>query len=403
MKYAVVLMDGAADRPLAKLGERTPLQAAKKPAIDSLARHSMLGMVSTIPAGMEPGSDTANLSVLGYDPLSCHTGRSPLEAVSMGVELGEADVAFRCNLVTLSEGSYRQKKMVDHSAGEITTPEAEELIGAVGQELATEFISFYPGVGYRHLMVWKGGPHRLSLTPPHDILGKAVGDYLPRGDKSSRILDIMEKSTRILEGHPVNLRRKEEGEREANSIWIWGQGKKPELTSFFNKYGIRGSVISAVDLIKGIGICAGLKAVKVEGATGNLHTNFRGKAEAAIEELKDRQFVYIHIEAPDECGHQGDIQGKIKSIEEIDRKVIRPVWDYLKKSGDDFKIMVLSDHPTPISVRTHTPDPVPFLIYSSRGRRNNPRAAFDEFWPQKNGPAAVQGHTLMDMFFKKMV
>jgi len=402
MRYVVVLMDGAADCSLAELGDRTPLQVARKPSLDSLSRQGLLGMVKTIPDGMAPGSDTANLSVLGYDPQKYHTGRSPLEAVSMGIDLGADDVTFRCNLVTLSGGQhYPQRKMIDHSAGEITTAEAKKLIQSVGSILGTDDIRFYPGVGYRHVIVWENGPHQFSLTPPHDILGKAVKNYLPRGEEAHKILDMMEKSTRILENHPVNLKRAKEGKRTANSIWIWGQGKKPELDSFYEKYGINGSVISAVDLIKGIGIYAGLKPVEVEGATGNLHTNYRGKAEAALEELKNTEFVYVHIEAPDECGHQGDTEGKIKAIEKIDQKVIKPVYHFLKRSGDDFKIMVLADHPTPISVRTHTSGPVPFLIYSSRKKRNNPKAVFDEFWPQENGLMVDQGHRLLGMFLEK--
>ncbi len=402
MKYAVVLMDGAADRPLPGLGNKTPLQYARKQAIDWLARKSMLGMVQTIPQGMAPGSDTANLSVMGYDPAKYHTGRSPLEAVSMGIILQDKDVAFRCNLVTLAGGkSYREKTMVDHSAGEITTPESRDLINYAGSKLGTESIKFYPGVSYRHLMVWQEGPGYFELTPPHDILGQAVTNYLPQGNMAHKLLDMMERSTHFLEGHPVNLKRAEKGLRQANSIWIWGHGKRPKLDSFRQKYGVSGSVISAVDLIKGIGICAGLEPVEVEGATGTLNTNFTGKGQAAIAELKRNDFVYIHIEAPDECGHQGDAAGKIKAIEEIDHKIIGPLLDFFNNSGHDFKIMVLADHPTPISVRTHTPDPVPFLIYNNREKLSCPEAAFDEFWPEINGLKVDPGHRLLDIFFGK--
>ncbi len=401
MKYVVVLMDGAADRPLSSLQQKTPLQAAHKPAIDRLARQSSLGMVYTIPKDMAPGSDTANLSVLGYNPQQYHTGRSPLEAVSMGIDLGASDVAFRCNLVTLSEGPYAQRMMVDHSAGEITTPEAKKLIQAVAAKLGTSNIQFYPGVGYRHLMVWENGPLQFSLTPPHDILSKPIGAYLPQGGQAANLRAMMEKSIQVLENHPLNLKRAKQGKRAANAIWIWGQGKKPRLPSFYQKYGLSGSVISAVDLIKGIGICAGLQSVEVKGATGNLQTNFRGKAEAAIAELEHRDFVYIHIEAPDECGHQGDTGGKVKAVEEIDQKIVAPLWDYLKRSGQDFKMMVLADHPTPISVRTHTADAVPFLIFSSREVKNNPLAVYDEFWPQKNGVTVDQGYKLLDLFVER--
>ncbi len=402
MKYIVVLMDGAADKPLEELGGRTPLQAAHKPFIDSLALQSRTGMVKTIPPGMSPGSDTANLSVLGYDPQKYHTGRSPLEAVSMGIDLEDSDIAFRCNLVTLGgNGIYKQKKMIDHSAGEISSQEAKELIETIDKKLGTEHIRFYPGVSYRHLMVWRGGPESFALTPPHDILGKQIGPYLPKGDKARILLGLMQISSCLLEGHPVNEKRQGQEKRMANSIWIWGHGKKPELASFYDKYGLKGSVISAVDLIKGIGACAGLHSVEVEGATGNLDTNFRGKAEAAIEQLKENDFVFIHIEAPDECGHQGDIKGKIKAIEEIDLKVIGPLWDSLKKSGQQHKIMVLSDHPTPIHARTHTREPVPFLIHDSRKADKATEAAYDEFWPKNNGLYVEEGHKLMDIFLEK--
>ena len=316
-KYIIILIDGAADYRLDELGGKTPLQVARKPAIDFLARNGLVGMVRTIPDGIPPGSDTANLSILGYDPLIYSTGRSSLEAVSIGIDLKDDEITFRCNLVTLSDGdTYEDMLMSDYSAGEITSDESGQLINVLAEELGTPQIRFYPGVSYRHVIVWKNGPADLKLTPPHDISGKSIRDYLPEGDRSDTVLDMMKKSNLILNGHPVNKKRKAEGKNPANSIWLWGKGKKPELDSFYSKYRIRGSVISAVDLVRGIGICAGLRPVEVEGATGNINTNFTGKADAAIQEVKNGQdFVYIHIEAPDECGHQGNIHDKIKSIE----------------------------------------------------------------------------------------
>ncbi|MGM0367041.1 MAG: cofactor-independent phosphoglycerate mutase [Actinomycetota bacterium] len=399
MKYLVFLVDGAADYKIKSLGNKTPLQVANKPNIDFLAAHGEVGMVNTIPAGMPAGSDVANLSVMGYDPARYHTGRSPLEAVSMGVELQSSDVTFRCNLVNLSGGpSYSQRVMVDHSAGEITTGEAREIIRSVAKKLGTESIRFYPGMSYRHIMVWQNGPDNFRLTPPHDILGKKISSYLPKGENASILKDLMHESIEILEGHPVNKKRKQQGLREANSIWIWGQGRLPRLEPFYEKFGIHGSVISAVDLIKGIGICAGLKPIDVEGATGNINTNFSGKAEAAMEGLKKTDFLYLHVEAPDECSHQGNVGCKIKAIEIIDREIIGPVFRFLKNLGQDFKIMVLPDHPTPISARTHSRDPVPFLIYSGGDIKDSPANVFDEFYPQKNGKIVEKGYTLLNYF-----
>ncbi len=401
MKHVVILMDGSADNKIGQLGNRSALQAAKKPTIDYLASHGQVGMVNTIPGGMAPGSDVANLSVMGYDPKKFHTGRSPLEAASMGLKLKNSDIAFRCNLVTLSGGKdYSQRKMIDHSSGEITSKEAEKLIKSISDSLGTKRIKFYPGVGYRHIIIWKNGSDKFNLTPPHDILGKNILEYLPSGKESNVLLDFMERSIEILKCHPVNKDRKKRGLREADSIWIWGQGKKPQLESFYDKYKVSGSVVSAVDLIKGIGIYAGLNPVKVKGATGNINTNFTGKAKAAIKELENVDFVYLHVEAPDECSHQGDAHCKVKSIEIIDKEIIKAVFDYLKKSGNDFKIMVLPDHPTPISIRTHTSDPVPFLIYDSQ-KENSTSNVFDEFYPKKNEIIFEKGYKLLDYFLKK--
>jgi 2,3-bisphosphoglycerate-independent phosphoglycerate mutase len=324
MKFVVVLGDGMADYRVVQLGNRTPLQCANKPNIDRLAQYGEIGMVKTVPDGIPPGSDAANLSVMGYNPAKYYTGRSPLEAVSMGVELSDTDHAFRCNLVTLSmDGSYEASSMLDYSSDEITTAEAAELIGEINRHLANEEIRFYPGISYRHCMVWNKASGTRTLTPPHDILEKNIAPYLPAGDCSDMLLSLQKKSHALLKDHPVNLARMAKGLRPANSIWLWGEGMKPAIPRFSDKYNRTGSVVSAVDLIKGIGICAGLDSVEVEGATGNIHTNFRGKAVAALNELrKGKDFVYVHVEAPDECGHRFEIENKVKSIEYIDDLVV---------------------------------------------------------------------------------
>jgi len=399
MKYAIILMDGAAGYPLEQLSGKTCLQAAHTPNLDYLAKKSLLGMVRTVPLGLEPGSDVANLSVLGYNPAAYHTGRSPLEAASIGIDLAADEVAFRCNLVTLSQAdSYARRQMLDHSAGEITTQEASILIKDLAQVLQRDGLNFYPGVSYRHIMVLKGEEKKVKLTPPHDILGKVVGPFLPQGRGGDMLLGLMEKSVGILSGHPLNIQREKQGLRPANSIWIWGQGKKPSLDSFYKKYGLTGAVISAVDLINGIGICAGLIPIKVEGVTGNLYTNYKGKYEAGAEQLKKMDLAYIHIEAPDECGHQGDIQCKLKAIELIDQQVIGPLYEGLSELQIPFRMMVLPDHPTPIALRTHSGEPVPFLIYDSSDPRQDSQAAYDEFWPAKHGIKVEEGHKLMDIF-----
>jgi 2,3-bisphosphoglycerate-independent phosphoglycerate mutase len=402
MKYIVILIDGAADYRIKELNDKTPLQYAKKPVMDFLAKHGIVGTVKTIPDGMSPGSDTANLSVLGYDPRKYYTGRSSLEAVSMGINLTDEDITFRCNLVTLSnEENYGEKKMIDYSSGEITTKESKILIEDIDKTLGTADIKFYPGVSYRHVIVWKLGSDEFKLTPPHDISGKKIGSYLPEGKYKNIIFDLMVRSTVILSNHPVNKKRIENNLRPANSIWIWGEGKKPRLDSFYKKYGLKGSVISAVDLVKGIGICAGLKSVNVEGATGNIHTNFTGKARAVIKELKSGQdFVYVHIEAPDECSHQGDIFNKVKAIEIIDEKVIKVIKDLMDDIKDDYKVLILPDHPTPISKMTHTAESVPFLIYQSNTKVYNDLQTFDEFCAQNTGFFIDEGYKLLDYFLK---
>jgi len=434
-KYIVILIDGAADYKIAELGDKTPLQVAKKPVIDYLAMHGKIGVVKTIPDGMSPGSDTANLSILGYDPRIYYSGRSSLEAVSMGIRLSDNDITFRCNLVTLSEAkNYSDSIMIDYSAGEIPTEESRILIKDLAKLLDTEEIKFYPGISYRHLIVWKNGPDGsngpdgFELTPPHDISGRRIEEYLPGGKYKDTILDLMLKSTGILKNHPVNKKRISAGKRPANSIWIWGKGSKPRLDSFNKKYGIEGSVISAVDLIKGIAICAGLKAVNVEGATGNIHTNFSGKAKAVVNEIKNgKDFVYIHIEAPDECGHQGNVSNKVKAIEIIDRKIVKGIKDSLDEMGMNYKILILPDHPTPVSKLTHTSEPVPFLIYDSLNEtkssemekssnekkslngknqvepegKSSYNQTYDEFSAQKTGLFINSGPELLDYFIKK--
>jgi 2,3-bisphosphoglycerate-independent phosphoglycerate mutase len=407
MKYIIILIDGVADYRLEELGNKTPLESARTPSLDSLAAKSEMGIAKTVPDGMAPGSDTANLSVLGYDPARYYTGRSPLEAVSLGVSLAGDDVSFRCNLVTLSEeNNYPDRVMIDYSAGEITTEESKVLIECAGSKLHTEKIKFYPGVSYRHLIVWSGGPDKNILTPPHDISGRKISGYLPSGPGSGVLLDMMEKSTGILSKHPVNKERIRKGLRPANSIWVWGEGKKPGLDSFYEKYKLKGSIISAVDLIKGIGILAGLKPLNVRGATGTINTDFKGKADAALKELESgMDFVYIHLEATDECSHQGSAPDKVRAIEIIDRKVVGPIKDAMDKSGFDYRIMVLPDHYTPVSVKTHTSEPVPFMIYDSSGHINNNRRMpgeqrrFSEISAKKTGLFFKEGYKLLDYFF----
>lgn len=365
MKYIVVLGDGMADYPIDELDGKTPLEYADTPVMDDLAQRSEIGQVHTIPAGMSPGSDTANLSVLGYDPKKNYTGRSPLEALSIGVPMKDTDVAIRCNIVTVSdeETEYKDKKMIDHSAGEISTEDADVLIQAVQEAFGNEMFHFYTGTSYRHLLIWDKGSV-VELTPPHDILTKTIGNYLP---KEKLLADMMEKSYEILNNHPINIAREKAGLHKANSLWFWGAGTKPALDNFTEKTGKRGVMISAVDLLKGIGVGAGLKNIIVEGADGTLETNYEGKAQAAVDALtKDGyDFAYIHVEAPDEMGHQGSVERKIKSIEYLDQRVIRIVKEGMDASGEEYRMLVLPDHPTPIVLRTHTSDPVPYMLFDS--------------------------------------
>ena len=396
----MLLADGVADYPVPQLDGKTPLQTALKPNIDRIANAGEVGLAKTVPANLPPGSDVANLAVLGYDPQKYYTGRSPLEAVSIGVDLQPDDVAFRCNLVTLSEDDNLSGQiMIDYSSDEISTEESRILMSDISGQLNSDQIHFFGGISYRHLLVWHGGPTDVLLTPPHDISDRQIGPYLPQGSGSAFLLDLMSKSRQILKDHPVNQNRISRGLRPATSCWFWGQGKKPQIDSFYEKYRLKGTVISAVDLLKGLGICAGLASVDVPGATGNIHTNFRGKAEAAVEAFKSgADFVYLHFEAPDEAGHRGEIENKVKSIEKIDNLVLAYLLDELPKIDPDFKIMLLPDHPTPLTLKTHTSDPVPFIIYDSRNSLKSNGLNYDEFSAAKTGLFIEEGYRLMDYF-----
>ena len=396
MKYIVVLGDGMADYKLEELGNRTPLQAANKPHIDALAREAEVGLCRTVPAGFKPGSDVANLSVMGYDPHDCYTGRSPLEAVSIGIDLKDTDVTLRCNLVTLSEEEkYEDRTMLDYSAGEISTEEARKLISYLKEHLDSDMFTLYAGVSYRHCLVVKEGKTGHELTPPHDITGKPVRGHLPEGPLGEKYRAMMERSAELLREHPINRARVAAGKNPANSVWFWGEGTKPALENFEKKFGKKGGVISAVDLVKGIGILAGMQVIEVEGATGNYDTNFAGKATAALDALLGGlDFVYIHMEAPDECGHQGDVKHKIYSIEQIDEKVVAPLCAGLRKAGEKFRMLICPDHPTPIAVRTHVSDPVPYLLYDS-GKRGAGAPAYDEDSAAQTGVFVEMGWELM--------
>ena len=395
MKYIVVLGDGMADEPLAELGNKTPLMAAQTPQLDILAKKSELGIAHTIPEGMKPGSDTANLAVLGYNPKRYYSGRSPLEALSIGVDMKESDIALRCNLVTLSEEElpYEERTIIDHSSGEIETKDAAILIEAVKKELENDRYKFYTGTSYRHLTIWDRG-EVIELAQPHDILEKRIGAYLPQ---DTVLREMMKKSYEILNNHPLNLERKAKGLNKANSLWFWGAGTKPALTSFEEKNHKKGAMISAVDLLKGIAVGAGMKVIEVPGANGTLHTNYEGKAMAAVKVLLEENydFVYIHVEAPDEMGHQGSIENKIKSIEYIDQRVVRVVCEEMKKAGIPYRMLIMPDHPTPIRCRTHTSDPVPYLLYDSTNEQKNDWS-YNEETAKKSGIEIMEGYTMIN-------
>ena len=387
MKYIILLGDGMSDYPLTELGGKTPLQAAKTPNMDYLAAHGSVGLAKTVPAGLPPGSDVANLSVFGYNPVECYTGRAPLEAASIGVALHKDDVAMRCNLVTLENGAAGLY-MKDFSAGHIKTEQATKIIQHLGAALSSDEFKFYPGVSYRHLLVWKGGNDSIKTTPPHDITGKAISPFLPSGNGQEKIIKLMTDSQKLLANNLINP--------AATSIWLWGQGKAPKMQTYQEKFGLSGSVISAVDLMKGIGIYAGLDVINVPGATGWIDTNYKGKAEFALRSLAVKDFVYVHVEAPDEAAHNGMLNEKIKAIEAFDELVVGTILKNAAKLGD-FKILVLPDHPTPISLKTHTSDPVPFVLYDSRHTRDSGIKSYDEDSAKGSGLFVEDGFKLMEM------
>lgn len=399
MKYIVVLGDGMADEPIPALGGRTPLDAAVTPVLDELAGKGILGTVQNVPAGMAPGSDVANLSVLGYDPAANYSGRSPLEALSVGVQMEDDDVIFRSNIVTLTEPEpYAQKTILDHSSGEISTADADILMDAIRAEFNNDTFRFYTGTSYRHILVWKHG--RVSaLEPPHDHLGKVIGDYLPQ-EKVLR--DMMERSFDILNNHPLNLARAADGKHKANSLWFWGAGTKPKVQNFKEKTGLTGAMISAVDLLKGIAVGAGMKVYNVPGATGSIDTNWEGKAQAAIDALlKDGcDYAYIHVEAPDEMGHQGRVEDKVKSIEYLDSRLIARVKQAMEAAGEDYRMLILPDHPTPLRIRTHTSNPVPYLLYDSTHEQKK-RERFTEESARNADNFEPNGYKLLERFLAK--
>ena len=398
MKYVVILGDGMADEPMEELEGRTPLMAAKKPEMDALARKGQVGLTCNVPQGMKPGSDTANLSVIGYDPQKYYTGRSPLEALSIGVKMKDSDVAMRCNIVTVSEngGAYRDQVMVDHSSSEISTEDAAVLLRDVAAQLKREGYQFYVGTSYRHCLIWENG-QVVELTPPHDILEQGIGQYLPQDPV---LREMQERSYELLKEHPLNQKRKEQGLNPANSLWFWGAGTKPMLDSFEEKYGKKGMMISAVDLLKGIAKGAGMGVAQVEGANGGLHTNYEGKAQAAVDALlkEGYDFAYIHVEAPDEMGHQGSLERKIEAIQYLDARVVKPVREQLDESGEPYRLLILPDHPTPIHKRTHTADPVPYLLYDSTRAVEGPDS-YSEKTAEASGIYEPHGHLLLGKLF----
>lgn len=399
MKYVVVLGDGMADYHKGVLGNRTPLELAKKPCIDELAKKGQVGLIRTIDQGMNPGSDVANLSVIGYDPRICYTGRSPLEALSIGVKMDEGDTVLRMNLVTLSDKEKLEEcEMVDYSAGEITTEEGHQLIKALIDNLCNGCMEMYGGTSYRNCAVLRGSSIDVDFVPPHDITGKIIKEYLPSGGAGKEIfINLIDKSREILSKHPINKKRIAEGKNPANAIWFWGKGSKPKLDSFYEKYGLKGAMISAVDLLKGIAIASGMTVLNVEGATGTLTTNFMGKAKKAVEALKEYDYVYLHMEAPDECGHQGDAEGKIKAIEKID-EVVCYILQKLREQSEEFCMAILPDHATPLCLKTHVSDPVPFIVYNSV-REANSGLIYNENEAQK-GLYLNNGRSLLQLMLK---
>lgn len=399
MKYIVILGDGMADEPIDALGGKTPLACAETPVMDELASKGEMGMVQNVPAGMAPGSDVANLSVLGYDPAVCYSGRSPLEALSVGVAMEPTDIVLRCNIVTLTEEEpYAKKTILDHSSGEISTADADILMDAIREAFNSDEFQYYTGTSYRHITIWKNGTMP-QLEPPHDHLTQVIGPYLPQ---ETKLRSMMEKSFDILNTHPLNLERAAKGKNKANSLWFWGAGTKPSLQNFTEKTGLKGAMVSAVDLLKGIAVGAGMKVYQVPGATGSIDTNFEGKAQAAIDALtKDGcDFVYVHVEAPDEMGHQGLLKEKIQSIEYLDRRLIAPVKKAMEDAGEDFRMLVLPDHPTPIRLRTHTGDPVPYVLYDSTRQRKSIRK-YTEAEAEATGNYEPNGYRLIERLLNK--
>lgn len=402
MKNVVLLCDGMADYPVPELGGLTPMSKADKPHMDMLAKRAEVGLVKTVADGLKPGSDVANLSVLGYDPAIYYSGRSPLEAGSIGIDMKPTDVSLRCNLVTLSdEPEYDDKTIIDYCAGDISTADAKILVDALKKEFDNDEFQLYAGVSYRHCLIWNNGTLELgTLTPPHDITGKPIKGHLPEHPNAKKLYDMMRRSYDVLKNHPLNLERVARGERPANSMWFWGEGVRKPLAEFSEKYGVKGAMISAVDLLKGIGKFSGMEVINVDGATGYLDTNFEGKAQAAIDALKNgSDFVYIHVEAPDECGHRYEIENKVKAIELIDKKILAPLLEALA-DYDDYKIMILPDHPTPLALKTHTNDPVPYLIYHKNGEQEGVDC-FCEESAKGTGRFEPIGHELMGRFLKK--
>ncbi len=399
MKYIVVLADGMADVPIEELGGKTPLEYAKTPCMDDLATRGTIGMVKTVPDGMKPGSDVANLAVMGYNPQACYSGRSPLEALSVGVSMKETDVVFRCNIVTLTEDEpYEEKVILDHSSGEISSEDAAVLMDAVREVFQNEQFRFYNGTSYRHITIWDNG-EILELEAPHDHLGQVIGQFLP---ENPLFFEMMKKSFDVLNDHPLNIKRAQEGKNKANSLWFWGAGTKPSLQNFREKTGLSGTMISAVDLLKGIAYGSGMDVVNVEGATGSLDTNYLGKADAAVKALLEdsKDFVYIHVEAPDEMGHQGNLHHKVESIEQIDEKIVAVVKKAMDDAGEDYRILVLPDHPTPIHLRTHTSDPVPYVLFDSTNTNEN-SVVFSEELASQSGVFFEDGYRLLEMFINR--
>ncbi len=399
MKYVVLQGDGMADWPIAELGNKTPLEYARTPNMDRIASLGVLGMTHTIPDGYPAGSDVGTMSLLGYDPRKYHTGRSPIEAASMGVELSPTDIAFRCNLVTLGTGTNSEETMVDFSSGHITSEEAAALIQAINAELGKRDISFYPGVSYRHLMVWHGGKEKMQTTPPHDITDQPTAGHLPVGEGSERLLDLMVRSRNILASHPVNKKRQQSGHKPASSIWLWGQGRRPAVPTIKERFGCEGSVISAVDLVRGIGVLAGLEVILVPGATGFLDTNYLGKAEYGLAELRKKDFLFLHVEAPDEAGHMGAADKKVQALEDFDQKVVGTILDGLREFPE-WRVLVMPDHATPCAIKTHSSDPVPFAILSSDDMKRGVRkpVSYNETSAKETGVVVSEAWRILERF-----